>query len=97
MSRKLYLVGYDIRDDKRLRKVHDVMLGFGDPVQYSVFVCELSEIEKILMIDKLTFHIKTTEDSVFIVEVGPANQRTKRRFNYLGQRPTLPEERSIVV
>ena len=97
MSRKLYLVGYDIRDNKRLRKVHEVMLGFGDPVQYSVFVCELSEVERILMIERLTFHIKVTEDSVFLIDLGPANQRTKRRFRYLGQSPSLPEERCIVV
>ncbi|HZT68334.1 MAG TPA: CRISPR-associated endonuclease Cas2, partial [Terriglobia bacterium] len=33
--RTSYLVCYDISDDKRLRKVHKVMRGFGDHLQYS--------------------------------------------------------------
>ena len=40
--RNVYLVTYDIRDDRRLRAVFKVMSGFGQHVQYSVFRCELS-------------------------------------------------------
>ena len=32
-----YLIGYDIRDKRRLQKIHRVMMGFAMPVQYSVF------------------------------------------------------------
>jgi len=39
--RSVYLVCYDVADDKRLRKTYKKMRGFGDPVQYSVFRCEL--------------------------------------------------------
>lgn len=38
-----YLVAYDIRDDKRLRRVAKVLEGFGARMQYSVFRCRLSE------------------------------------------------------
>lgn len=38
-----YLVSYDIRDDKRLRKVARKLEGFGSRLQYSVFRCHLSE------------------------------------------------------
>ena len=37
--RNTYLVCYDIRDDKRLRKVHKTMRDFGDHLQYSIFEC----------------------------------------------------------
>ena len=33
-----YIIGYDIRDPKRLAKVHRKMLGFGIPIEYSVFL-----------------------------------------------------------
>ena len=38
--RRCYLVCYDIRDDKRLRKVYRTMRDFGDHLQYSIFECQ---------------------------------------------------------
>jgi CRISPR-associated protein Cas2 len=44
-ARTRYLLTYDIREPRRLRRVHQVAKDFGDPLQYSVFVCDLTEIE----------------------------------------------------
>ena len=44
---KSYIVSYDIMDAKRLHTVHKTMKGFGDPIHYSVFRCNLSEKGKI--------------------------------------------------
>ena len=33
------LVVYDISNDRRRTKLHDALLSFGTPVQYSVFEC----------------------------------------------------------
>ena len=41
--RRWYLVAYDIRNDKRLRKVARILEGFGTRLQYSVFRCRLTE------------------------------------------------------
>lgn len=38
-----YLVGYDVRDDKRLRKVAKLLEGYGGRIQYSLFRCRLSK------------------------------------------------------
>ena len=43
--RKTYLICYDIRDDKRLTRVAKTMRGFGDRVQYSVFECQIEDID----------------------------------------------------
>ena len=51
--RNVYLLCYDVADDKRLRKTYKKMRGFGDPVQYSVFRCELSPTEKQVMKEAL--------------------------------------------
>src|SRR5690606_2499180 len=42
MDEHLYLVTYDIRDDKRWRRVFKTMKGFGEWLQLSVFQCRLS-------------------------------------------------------
>ena len=51
--RRCYLVCYDIRDAKRLRRVHKLMKGYGEPWQYSVFFCVLKEIDRVRMQSKL--------------------------------------------
>ncbi len=50
MANKTFLlVVYDISSDKRRTKLHDELLNFGTPVQYSVFECLLEAKELALM------------------------------------------------
>lgn len=35
-----YLIGYDIADEKRLRKIHKQMVKYATPIQYSIFLFE---------------------------------------------------------
>ena len=37
------LIAYDISNDKRRTKLHNKLLDYGTPVQYSVFECLLDE------------------------------------------------------
>ena len=46
--RNRHIVAYDVSDPARLRRVHRKMNGFGDPLQYSVFACDLSAKERVL-------------------------------------------------
>jgi len=36
------VVCYDVIDDRRRAKLHELLLGYGNPVQKSVFECQLS-------------------------------------------------------
>jgi CRISPR-associated protein Cas2 len=45
MIKHFIVVCYDIPDDRRRTKLHKQLLGFGAPVQYSVFECLVSEAE----------------------------------------------------
>ncbi len=94
--RTLYLVCYDICSDKRLRKVHKTMRGYGDPVQNSVFLCELSRREKAELTDKLNEIIHHQEDQVMYVHLGPSSGRGNWCIETLGQGMTH-QSRSIVV
>ena len=42
-ERQFVLVVYDISNDRRRTRLHNVLLDFGTPVQYSVFECFLDE------------------------------------------------------
>jgi CRISPR-associated protein Cas2 len=39
MSDAFIVVAYDVSDDRRRTRLHDSLLAFGTPVQYSVFEC----------------------------------------------------------
>ncbi len=70
--RTLYIVTYDIRDDRRLRRVFSLMRGYGDHLQYSVFRCDLSDKERVELIARLTEVMKLTEDQALFFPLGPA-------------------------
>lgn len=83
--RLTYIVAYDICDPKRLRRVHRAMRGFGDALQLSVFRCQLSASEKILMTEALTKIIHAREDQILIVNLGPAENRGANSIHTLGR------------
>lgn len=97
MTRHRYVVCYDVRDPGRLRRTHDTMLGYGDPLQYSVFLCDLSASERLLMEAALRRVVKLAEDSVVIADLGPARGLARQRIWSLGRAAIPPRERVTVV
>jgi CRISPR-associated protein Cas2 len=95
MARRRYLVAYDIREDKRLRNVASCMEGYGERIQYSVFICDLSDQEVVLMRGDIEIRMKPSEDSVMVVDLGPAGD--SGRFLFLGQHNDLPDSKAIIV
>lgn len=83
--RRSYLITYDIRDDKRLRKVHRTMKNFGDHLQYSVFECQLSDSELLECQAELAAIIHHVVDQVLFVDLGPSDRRGDRVITALGQ------------
>jgi CRISPR-associated protein Cas2 len=94
--RKRYVVCYDISDPKRLAKVLRKMKGFGDPLQLSVFQCDLSRQEVILLKMALLGIINERHDRVLIIDLGPATGRGKECTESLGKREP-PSDRNVVV
>lgn len=95
--RQTYLVTYDVRHPRRLRRVYRVMLGYGDHVQYSVFRCDLSATELLELKARLTEVIHHREDQVLFVDVGPADGRALGAFSAMGQRYEHEERGAIVI
>ena len=70
--RNTYLVCYDIRDDKRLRKVFKTMPNGGDHLQYSDFECQLNPVDLLKLKSELKPIINAAHDQVLFLDLGPA-------------------------
>jgi CRISPR-associated protein Cas2 len=83
--RHIYLVTYDIRDDRRLRKVFKTMRNWGDHLQYSVFECQLTPTDLIRLKSQLSDIINHSHDQVLLIDLGPAAGRGDRVIEAIGQ------------
>jgi CRISPR-associated protein Cas2 len=95
MRRNRYLVAYDIREPKRLRRVFKTMKGYGTWVQYSVFVCDLSMAELCSMKSDLREIMEYAVDSVMVVPLGEGYDPTCIEF--LGVSSRLPTGGATVI
>lgn len=96
-GRNCYVVSYDIMDPKRLQKVHKTMKGFGEPIHYSVFRCDLTLKERAEMRVALHELIQHDQDRVMIIDLGPADGRVAERIKFLGVHAGEPERGAIIV
>ncbi len=84
MDEHLYIVTYDIADQKRWRRVFRLMNGYGEWLQLSVFQCRLSRqrhAELIALLDGIIHH---HEDHVVLMDLGHAD-RVEPRVISLGK------------
>src|SRR6266498_477913 len=95
--RNVHLISYDIADPKRWRKVYRMMCGHGEPLQYSVFRCDLSDLE----LQKLKMNmwpvLNLEEDRVMIVDLGPAGSRGDECFEFWGAPLVEPSDRAATI
>jgi len=96
MVEHLYLVTYDIRDDKRWRRVFKLMKGYGEWLQLSVFQCRLSRRRHAELVALLDGAIKHGTDAVLLIDLGPADQ-VKPRVISLGDTFEVTARQTIIV
>ena len=88
---------YDVSDPKRLARTYKKMNGFGEPAQYSVFICDLSPKERALLEAALTEILNLKEDRALIVDLGPSEGRGSESFVTLGKARELPRRATVVI
>lgn len=89
MANRCYLVSYDIREPKRLRKVHRILKGYGEPWQDSVFFCKLGRANRQSLETDLCGAINQKLDQVLIMDLGPDEDRVRDQTAVIGQ--SLPQ------
>lgn len=90
-ERTLYVVAYDIGNDRRRTRVHKTLCGFGEWTQYSLFECHLDEKELVALRGKLDAVLEP-EDSVRFY---PLCATCVRKVETTGSPP--PEEATVFI
>jgi len=92
-----YIVCYDIRDSKRLRMVYHALRGFGTPLQYSVFICNMSMRTRAELIERIDDIINKKKDRVMLINLGLIGKKTEEKTIFLGQKPDIEDTKAIII
>ena len=88
---------YVISLPKRYRQIYKAMKGAGESLQYSVFRCELSEVELQELKMKVWPILNLEEDRVMIVNLGPVEGRGDECIEFWGNPRSDPPERGAII
>lgn len=95
MARRRFLIAYDICDPKRLRRVIKVMESYGQRLQYSVFLCDLSGQELVDWRADMLREVRLGEDSVVHIDLGPVDAAA--HIGVIGTSRRLPRSGTVIV
>ncbi len=73
MSEHLYIVAYDIANTKRWRRIFNVMHGYGEWVQLSIFQCRINPVQHTELIALLDSVIHHDQDHIILMDPGLAD------------------------
>jgi CRISPR-associated protein Cas2 len=96
VEERLYIVTYDIADERRWRRVFRIMQGYGRWLQLSVFQCRLSAQRRAELATRLEAVINGKDDHVLILDLGPAD-KVDPRVESLGKTFEAVTRTAIVI
>ena len=89
-----YVIAYDIPCDKRRKKIADLLEGYGQRVQLSVFECCLTRQKYKQLKQRLQKQVKPEEDSVRFY---PLSSHTFSQVEIWGGLPLTEPPNSIII
>ncbi len=88
------VISYDIQNDTRRTKIHDLLKNYGQRIQYSVFQCDLSRKEYKELRQRLEPLIDVEEtDSIWLYRLC---SECRKKAEHVGGR-TARENRAIIL
>jgi CRISPR-associated protein Cas2 len=84
----LYVIAYDVTDDRRRGKVHKLLCGYGVWTQFSLFECYLTPKQYLLLRERVERLLEPAEDSVRFYALCAACRKQVEIIG--GQRPEEP-------
>ena len=98
--RQYVLVSYDVCDAKRLRQVYKLMRGYGEHIQYSVFLCQLTDKDMVVLKEKLSDITNRNEDQVMMIRLGNVNASNQvgypKNWQVIGKKIHLRDTKVMV-
>lgn len=91
----LYIVTYDIADDKRWRRLFKLMHGYGEWLQLSVFQCRLTRMRQAELVQLIEGILHREKDHLLMLDIGPA-ENVQLRVLSIGK-AFAPVERAPVI
>ena len=95
--KRSYLVCYDIRHPKRLRRIFKTLKGYGEHWQYSVFFCVLKEVDRVRMQRALEEEMNQKEDEAIIVDLGADEESARNAAFTIGKALPQMTESMLVI
>jgi CRISPR-associated protein Cas2 len=96
IDESLYIVSYDISNDRRWQRVFKLMRGYGQWLQLSVFQCRLTAQRRAELARRLEELIHAHHDHVLILDLGPAD-RVDPRVESLGKTFKSVKRTAVVI
>ncbi|MFN5864796.1 MAG: CRISPR-associated endonuclease Cas2 [Pseudanabaena sp.] len=90
----LYVVSYDVSDDKRRKRVFNLLEGYGRRVQFSAFECLLNDRKFEELRVRLAKVVKMSDDSVRFY---PISRHTLGQVVIWGEPPLSQPPSSVIV
>lgn len=84
----LYIIAYDIPNDRRRTKVHKLLCGYGSWTQYSLFECFLNDKQLIMLHHRLDKLLDASEDNLRLY---PICQRCQNTTITIGSKQPVEE------
>jgi CRISPR-associated protein Cas2 len=94
--RKRYLIAYDVSDDKRRTAIFKTLMGNGDHVQFSVFLCQLNDVELARLKGRLLESVNARQDQIVVLDLGPADSELASRLECIGKAYSPPARVMVI-
>lgn len=92
---RLVVMSYDIPDDTRRQRLHDLLRQYGRRVQYSVFEARLTADEVSDLVRRAARMLEPTTDQLVVYPISP---RSEAQIAVVGiERDALVDERYFIV
>ncbi|WOQ16528.1 CRISPR-associated endonuclease Cas2 [Raineyella sp. W15-4] len=92
-----YVIAYDITDDRRRSALATLLQGYGDRVQFSVFVIDSPAAGMVRLSDAIRQVIDGVQDSVLICDLGPLRSLGPKTFGVIGRQRPITTGASFVI
>ncbi|MGW0036105.1 CRISPR-associated endonuclease Cas2 [Gordonia sp. NPDC003376] len=99
MSQNLFrlLVAYDVVDDLRRTRLAKLLESYGDRIQYSVFLIDLTAAQEVRLRKSAIAKIDISVDSIVFCRLGDAAGAAQDRLEFVGKRRPMTDDLGFVL